>query len=150
LSCVIRKDAAHFHLQILPIVKGNDKHQVKPNTMPSSSVHARLHVVSSWVDKKQNNRIHVVISMPTGMHLLKKAEVVSTDSGSHLSAFWHWPQIMLGCDFVGSHTNTQIYKRSLWNGSHRMVSSVYLLFFGGFVDAWATQMILGNTSLLYK
>jgi hypothetical protein len=63
--------------------------------MPSSSVHACLHVVLSWVDEKQNDRVHVVISMPSGTHLLKKAEVVSTDSGSHLSAFWHWPQIML-------------------------------------------------------
>ena len=42
--------------------------------------------------------------------------------------------------FVGSHTNTQIYKRSLWNDSHQMVSFVYSLFFGGFVGAWATQM----------
>jgi hypothetical protein len=67
----------------------------KPNTMPSSSVHALLHVVSSWVDKKQSDRVHVVISMPSGTHLLKKAEVVSTDSGSHLSVLWHWPQIML-------------------------------------------------------
>jgi hypothetical protein len=35
--------------------------------------------------------------------------------------------------------NTQIYKRSLWNSSHRMVSSVFLLFSGGFVGAWATH-----------
>ena len=34
------------------------------------------------------------------------------------------------CDFFSLHTNTQIYKRSLWKGSHRMVSSVYSLFFG--------------------
>ena len=40
----------------------------------------------------------------------------------------------LGCDFFSPHTNTQIYKRStLWNSSHRMVSSVYLFFFGGFI-----------------
>ncbi len=29
------------------------------------------------------------------MHLLKKAEVVNTDSGAHLSLKWNWPQIML-------------------------------------------------------
>ena len=29
--------------------------------------------------------------------------------------------------------NTQIYKRPLWNGSHRMVSSVYLFFACGFI-----------------
>jgi hypothetical protein len=28
LSCVIQKDVAHCHLQILPIVKGNDKHAI--------------------------------------------------------------------------------------------------------------------------
>jgi hypothetical protein len=78
------------------IVPSHRKQVDKPNTtMPSSSVHARLHVVSSWVDEKQHDRIHAVISMPSGTHLLKKAEVVSTDSGSHLSVFWHWPQIML-------------------------------------------------------
>ncbi len=64
--------------------------------MPSSSVHAcPPHVVLSWVDEKQNNRVHVVIAMPSGTHLLKKAEVVHTNSGPYLSAFWHWPQIML-------------------------------------------------------
>jgi hypothetical protein len=77
------------------IVPSHRKQVDKPNTMPSSSVHARLHVVLSWVDEKKNDRVHVVISMPSGTHLLKKAEVVSTNSGSHLSAFWHWPQIML-------------------------------------------------------
>jgi hypothetical protein len=35
---------------------------------------------------------------------------------------------------------SKTYKRSSWNGSHQMVSSVYVLFFGGFVGAWATQM----------
>ncbi len=45
----------------------------KPNTMPSSSFHACLpHVVLSWDDKKQSDRVHVVIAMPSGMHLLKK------------------------------------------------------------------------------
>ena len=63
--------------------------------MPSSSVHARLHVVSPWVDEKQNDRVHVLISMPSGTHILKKAEVVNTDSGSHLILKWNWPQIML-------------------------------------------------------
>jgi len=67
----------------------------KPNTMLSSSVNSRLHVVSPWIDERQNDRVHVVISMPSGTHLLKKAEVVSTDSGSHLSVLWHWPHIML-------------------------------------------------------
>ncbi len=68
----------------------NGKQVDKPNTMPSSSVHAcPPHVVSSWVDKKQNNRVHVVIAMPSGTHLLKKAEVVRTNSGPYLSAFWH-------------------------------------------------------------
>ncbi len=67
----------------------NGKQGNKPNTMPSSFVHARPpHVVSSWVDKK-NNRVHGVITMPSGMHLLKKAEVMRTDSGPYLSAFWH-------------------------------------------------------------
>jgi len=33
--------------------------------------------------------------MPSGTHLLKKAEVMNTNYGSHLNAFWHWPQIML-------------------------------------------------------
>ena len=47
--------------------------------------------------------------------------------------------IPLGCDFVGSHTNIQIYKRSLGNSSHRMVSFVFSLFLGGFVGAWATN-----------
>ena len=28
MSCVIQKDVAHCHLQILPIVKGNDKHAI--------------------------------------------------------------------------------------------------------------------------
>jgi hypothetical protein len=28
LSCVIQKDVAHCHLQILPIVKGNDKRAI--------------------------------------------------------------------------------------------------------------------------
>jgi hypothetical protein len=73
----------------------NGKQVDKPNTMLSSSVHARLHVVSPWVDEKQNDRVHVLISMPSGTHLLKKAEVVNTDSGSHLSLNWNWPQIML-------------------------------------------------------
>ena len=77
------------------IVPSHRKQVDKPNTMPSSSVHARLHVVLSWVDKKQNDRIHAVISVPSGTHLLKKAEVVSTDSGSQLSVSWYWPQIML-------------------------------------------------------
>ena len=35
---------------------------------------------------------------------------------------------------------SKMYKRSSWNGSHQMVSSVYVLFFGGFVGAWVTQM----------
>ena len=39
----------------------------------------------------------------------------------------------LGCDFFSPNTNTQIYKRSLWNGSHRMVSSVYLFFLCGLI-----------------
>lgn len=96
----------HRHIKSPPLLLLQTANQVssashrkqvdKPNTtMPSSSVYARLHVVSSWVDEKQNDRIHAVISMPSGMHLLKKAEVASTDSGSHLSVFWHWPQIML-------------------------------------------------------
>jgi hypothetical protein len=73
----------------------NGKQVDKPNTMLLSSVHARLHVVSPWVDEKQNDRVHVLISMPSGTHILKKAEVVNTDSGSHLSLNWNWPQIML-------------------------------------------------------
>ena len=35
----------------------------------------------------------------------------------------------LGCDFFRPNTNTQIYKRSLKNWSHRMVSFVYWFFF---------------------
>ncbi len=42
--------------------------------------HACLpHVVLSWVDKNQNNPIHVVIAMLSGMHLLKKTEIASTN-----------------------------------------------------------------------
>jgi hypothetical protein len=41
----------------------NGKQVDKPNTMLSSSVHAHLHVVSPWVDEKQNDRVHVLISI---------------------------------------------------------------------------------------
>jgi hypothetical protein len=62
---------------------------------PSSSVHARLHVVLTWVDEQQNDRVHVLISLPSGTHVLKTAEVINTDSGSHLSVKWNWPKILL-------------------------------------------------------
>ncbi len=48
-----------------------------------------------------------------------------------------------GCDFVRSHTNTQIYRRTFGNNFHRMVSSVFLLFSGWFcwlVDNTHAQM----------
>ncbi len=38
----------------------------------------------------------------------------------------------LGCDFISSHTNTQIYNRTLENNCQRMVSSVFLFFSGWF------------------
>jgi hypothetical protein len=63
--------------------------------MLSSSVHAPLHVVSTWVDEQQNDRVHVLISLPSGTHILKTAEVIITDFGSHLSVKWNWPQILL-------------------------------------------------------
>jgi hypothetical protein len=37
---------------------------------------------------------HLLWGLPSGTHILKKAEVVNTDSGSHLSLNWNWPQIM--------------------------------------------------------
>jgi hypothetical protein len=37
-----------------------------------------------------------------------------------------------GCDVVSSQTNSQIYKRTLGNNSHQMVSSVFLLISGRF------------------
>jgi hypothetical protein len=38
------------------------------------------------------------------------------------------PDPYLGGDFVSSQTNKKIYKRTLGNNSHWMVSSVFLLF----------------------
>ncbi len=73
--------------------------------MPSSSFHAGLpHVVSSWVEKNQNDRIRVVIAMPSGTQLLKKTEITSTDSGPCLNVIWQWPQIMLDPTKVFAHS----------------------------------------------
>ena len=46
----------------------------------------------------------------------------------------------LECDFFSPNTNTQFYKRPLWN-SHRMVSSVYLFFFVVLLATWTTQIM---------
>ncbi len=57
------------------------------------------------------------------------------------SLWWKWPRLANIIWFQnGDIQLPPIYKRSLLNGSHQMVSSVYLFFFGGFVGAWATQM----------
>jgi hypothetical protein len=119
------------------IVPSHRKQVDKPNTMPSSSVHACLHVVSSWVDEKQNNRVHVVISMPSGTHLLKKAEVMSTDSGSHLSAFWHWPQIMLD--------SVKMFAHSRFHGTIQANHLKVIAFVGETDKIWAAaDKVAGN------
>ena len=89
----------------LQIVLSHRKQADKPKTMPSSSFHAGLpHVVSSWVDENQNDRIHVFIAMPSGTQLLKKTEITSTDSGPCLNVIWQWPQIMLDPTKVCAHS----------------------------------------------
>jgi hypothetical protein len=87
------------------IVLSHRKQADKPKIMPSSSFHAGLpHVVLSWVDENQNERIHVDIAMPPGMQLLKKTEITSTDSGPCFNVIWQWPQIMLDPTKVFAHS----------------------------------------------
>ena len=56
----------------------------------------------------------------------------------------NFPQILteelliLGCDFFSAHKYTNLQKMIV-ERFPRMVSFVYLLFFGGFIGAWATQ-----------
>ena len=105
------------------IVSSHRKQASKPNTtMPSSSFHVCLpHVVSNWIDEKQNGRVHVVIGMPSGTHLLKHTEIISTDSGPCLSVIWEWPQIMLDPTKVFSHSR---FKRTIQASHPKVIAFV--------------------------
>ena len=65
--------------------------------MSSMNLHLPNHL-SQWQDYQQNNRLHVLVNMPSGTQVqdLKKSRVVSTSNGyDYLDVQWSLPQILL-------------------------------------------------------